>query len=242
MQPDGFGRRQEGVHRLLLDLAVPRLKLLFRFRNTGTLLIARSKQHRQVIGDLELRVFPKEDARSLFLLVMPFAVGSDQQVPAPGQELSGGVAVLVHDGGRGLPFLPCVLDGFILSLEGRSPQLDPSVLHRLGDKLLDMESIRHDRGAGKGLFYRQLHIRGHIRGHLGDGVPRSVRESGEHVGHLAGFRALEHCHKGALLPVFGLVRERDPKLTIRHSHLINAQRGAEILRMVKVDFFKGYKD
>jgi len=68
MQPDGFGRRQEGVHRLLLDLAVPRLKLLFRFRNAGTVLIARSKHHRQVVAELELWIFPKEDARSLLLL------------------------------------------------------------------------------------------------------------------------------------------------------------------------------
>jgi len=92
-----------------------------------------------------------------------------------------------------------------------------------------MESIRHDRDAGKGLLHRQLHIRGHIQSHLGDGVPRSVRESREHLGNLAGFRALDHRDEGSLLPVFGLVRERGPELAIRHGHLVEAQLGADIL-------------
>ena len=229
MQPDGFGCRQEGVHRLLLDLAVPRVKLLFRFRNAGTVLIARSKHHRQVVAGLELRIFPKAEARSLFLLVTPFAVGVEQQVPAPGQELFSGIAVLVHNRGIGLAFLSRVFEVFVLLLEGLSPQLDPYVLHRLGDQLLDMEAIHHDRGAGKGLCHRPLPSRGHIHGHLGDGVPCAVRESCEHVGHLAGFRALDHCHKGSLFPMFRLVRERGPELAIRHGHLVDTQLEAEIL-------------
>ena len=168
MQPDGFGCCQESVHGLLLDFAVPRLKLLFCFRNAGAVLIARSKHHRQVIAELELRILPKEDHGSLLLLVTPFTLGFEQQVSAPGQKLFGGIAVLIHDWGKGLAGLPGVLDGVVLLLEGRAPQLDPDVLHGLGDQLLNMEAIRHELSAGEGLLDGQLHIRGHIQGHLGE--------------------------------------------------------------------------
>jgi len=93
-----------------------------------------------------------------------------------------------------------------------------------------MEAIQHDRGPGKGLFHRQLPSRGHIHGHLGDGVPGSVRAFCEHVGDLTGVRALNHRHQGALLSVFGLVRQRGPQLAIGHGHLVEAQLGAKILR------------
>jgi len=130
MQPDGFGCCQEGVHRLLLDLAGPCLKLLFRLRNAGTVLIARAKHYRQVVAGLELPIFPKEDARSLFLLVTPVAVGVEQHVPVPSQELVGGVAVRVLSRGIGRACLSRGFDLFILLLEGRGPALDPSVLYR----------------------------------------------------------------------------------------------------------------
>lgn len=230
MQPDEFCRRQEGVQLLLRDLAVPRVQFLFRFRNADAVIIARSKHHRKVVGNLELRIFLKKNACSLFLLVMSFAVRFEQQVPAPGQELFVRVAILVHDRGRGLAFLPRVFEVVVLLLEGRSPQLDPYVLHRLGDQLLDMEASRHDLGEGKGLLHCHLHIRGHIHGHLGDGVSRSVRESREHLGNLAGFCALDHRHEGALLSVFGLIRECGPEFTIRQGYLVGAQMGADILR------------
>ena len=61
MQPDGFCRHKESVHRFLLDLAVPRVRFLFRFRNAGTVLMTRAKHHRQVVGDLELRIFLKSE-------------------------------------------------------------------------------------------------------------------------------------------------------------------------------------
>lgn len=156
-------------------------------------------------------------------------MGFEQQVLAAGQELFRGVAVFVHARGIGLAFLPRVFYLFVLRLEGRSPQLDSYVLHRLGDQLLDMEAICHELGAGKGLLDRQLHIRAHIHGHLDDGVPRAVREFLEHVGNLTGFRALNHRHQGALLSVFGLVRQRGPEFAIGHGHLVDTQMGAEIL-------------
>jgi len=62
---------------------------------------------------------------------MPFAVGFEQQVPAPCQELFCGVAILVHDRGIGIAFLPRVFEVVVLLLEGLSPQLDPYVLHRI---------------------------------------------------------------------------------------------------------------
>ena len=42
--------------------------------------------------------------------------------------------------------------------------------------------------------------------------------------------SLNHCHEGARLAVFGLVRERGPQFAIRHGHLVEAQLGAKILR------------
>ena len=106
MQPDGFCCRQEGIHRLFLDLAVPRLKLLSGFGNACAVLIARSKHHRQVIATFKLRIFSKEDACSLCLLGLPFALGFEQQVSAPGQKLFGGITILVHDWGIGLACFP----------------------------------------------------------------------------------------------------------------------------------------
>ena len=92
-----------------------------------------------------------------------------------------------------------------------------------------METIRHKRGGGKGLLDSQLHIRGHLQGHLGHGLPRTGRELGEHLDHLAHFRALDHRDESPLLSVGGLVRECRPEFAIRHDHLVNAQMGAEIL-------------
>ena len=55
----------------------------------------------------------KEDTRSLFLLGMPFTLGFEQQVPAPGQKLFGGITILVHDWGMGPACLSRVFDVFI---------------------------------------------------------------------------------------------------------------------------------
>lgn len=192
------------------------------------MLVAPPKHHRQVIATLELRIVLKEDTRSLFLLVMPFALRFKQQMPAPGQKLFGGIAVLVHNRGIGLAFLARLFHMVVLLLEGRSPQLDPDVLHRLGDELLDMKSIRHELGAGKAWLDRQLHIRGHIQGHLGNDRPRTGREFVEHLSYITRFRALNHRDEGPLLSVGGLVRKRGPELAVRDGHLVNAQMGAEI--------------
>ena len=229
MQPDGFGCCQERVHRLLLDFAVPRLKLFVCFRNAGTVLIARSKHHRQVIAELALRILPKEDHGALLLLVTPFTLGLEQHISAPGQKLFGGIAGLLQDWGKGLAGLPCVLDGVVLLLEGRAPQLDPDVLHGLGDQLLNMEAIRHELRAGEGLLDGHLHIRRHIQGHLGDGVPRVDRAFREHRGKITGCRALNHRHESALLPVGRLVRQGGPELAVCQGPLVDTQLGAEIL-------------
>ncbi len=193
------------------------------------MLIARSKHHRQVIATLQLRILPKEDSCSLCLLVLPFALGFEQQVPAPGQKLFGGIPILVHDWGIGLAGLPYLFEVFVLLLESRAPQLDPNVLHRLGNKLLNMEAIRHQLGTGKGLRDRQFHIRRHIHGHLGYGVPRANRESGQDLGDVAGFRALDHRHEGTLPAVGRLVRQRGPELAVRHGHFVDAQMRAKVL-------------
>jgi hypothetical protein len=170
---------------------------------------------------------PPTSAR--FLLVMPFALGFEQQVSSPGWKLLGRVAILAHGRGIGLASLPCWLEAVVLLLEGHSPQLDPYVLHRFRDQLRNIESIRHKLGAWKGLLDCQIHIRGHSQRHFGDGVPRFVREFVKHLSNSAGLGALDHRHEGTLFPVGRLVREGSPEFAIRHSNLVKTQMGAEIL-------------
>jgi hypothetical protein len=137
---------------------------------------------------------PPTSAR--FLLVMPFALGFEQQVSSPGWKLLGRVAILAHGRGIGLASLPCWLEAVVLLLEGHSPQLDPYVLHRFRDQLRNRESIRLELSAGERLLDCQLHIPDHSQRHFGVGVPCFVREFVEPLSNIASLGATGSSPRG----------------------------------------------
>jgi len=159
MQPDGLSRDEDGLKVLLFHLLIPVRECFFRLGLCGAVFVTGTKQHGELVGRLEWGVFAKEDRGARFLLVGPLPLRFQEEIPASGQELFGGISVFKRLRAIGFLVLLSVFDLVVLVFDGFASHPNANFLYCLRDEVLDVEAVEDERSVWERLCHHRVHRR-----------------------------------------------------------------------------------